>query len=600
MRFVFAIISFVLAAVLMGLGIGERTFLAGPDEVTASTTETTTSPVLVIDGSALNAYERGQTVEIAGTPTIAAAYGRTEDVLAWVGDATYTHVTYDAETASLVSTVETGSETQVPQLAGSDLWLREYTGEATLRFRTNLPDTVSIIAVSDGITPAPSTVSVSWPLDNSAPWSGPLVIGGGLFLLIGLALLIWALTHMRKSRGPRRTQQKQPKMPKLPRQPRYKPKKAKAISGPAPTNKGRRMRRVGIVVPFVLAGSVVLAGCSTATAPATSSDTAVPTATATADPSSELGTPAVTAAQVEDIMSDIGTVVAEADANRDEDLLATRVSGAALYLRLANYKVAAVDAAVADDVTPIPPSVVSIIVPEQTKEGVWPRRVFAIVSEETDPAAAVDPENPVIAPTAVMLVQEDARSNYKVDYAVTLQAGVEIPEMPSSTVGAARVSPDARFLQMAPSAIAGAYADVMLKDTESEFNDMFASEGDQLRGRIGVAAQQALLTELPPTAKETFTRAAGDAEVIAMSTLDSGAIVTVQMTETDTVESIKTGAIVKVPARLQPLVGKENAPKGITATYSDQMLFYIPFADSTEKIQLLGYSAGLVEAKEIP
>ena len=599
MRFVFAIVSFVLAALLMGLGIGERTFLAGPDEVTASTTETTTSPVVVIDGSALNAYERGQTIEIAGTPTIAAAYGRTEDVLAWVGDTTYTHVTYDADTASLISTVETGEETQVPQLAGSDMWLREYTGEATLRFRANLPENVSIIAVSDGITPAPSTVSVSWPLDNSAPWSGPLVIGGGLFVLIGLALLIWALTHMRKSRGPRRTQQKQPKMPKLPRQPRYKPKKAKAISGSAPQGKGRRVRRVVGFVPFVLAGSLALAGCSTVMSP-TAGGSAVPTPTVTADPSSDLGTPAVTATQVEEIISDIGTVVAEADTNRDNDLIATRMSGAALYLRTSNYRVAAIDAAVADDLTPIPTSVASIIVPEQTKAGVWPRRVFAIVTAETDPAVEATPETPVIGPTAMMLVQEDARSNYKVDYAVTLQAGVEIPELPSSTVGAARVSPDSKLLQMAPSEVASAYADLMLHDTTSVYNDRFDSEKDQLRGRIGVAAQQALLAELPATAKETFTRAAGEAEVIAMSTLDSGAIVAVQMTETDTVESVKTGALVKVPARLEPLVGKETAEKGITVTYSDQMLFYIPFADSTEKIQLLGFSAGLVDAKEIP
>jgi hypothetical protein len=584
---------------MMGLGIGERTFLAGPDEVTASTTETTTSPVLVIDGKALNAYERGQTIEIAGTPTISAAYGRTEDVLAWVGDTTYTHVTYDADTASLLSTVKTGTENTVPQLAGSDLWLREFSGEATLRFRAELPENVSIIAVSDGITPAPSTVSLSWPLDNSAPWSGPLVIGGGLFLLIGLALLIWALNHMRKSRGPRRTQQKQPKMPKLPRQPRYKPKKAKAVTS-APDGKGRRVRRVVGFVPLVLVGSIALAGCSTGLTPQTTGDTPTPTSSATADPSSELGTPAVSAKQVEDIVGEIGTVVAEADTNRDNDLVATRMSGAALYLRLANYRVAAIDAAVADDLTPIPTSAAKIIVPEQTKEGVWPRRVFTIVTPETDPNAEVDPAAPAIGPTAMMLVQDDARSNYKVAYAVTLPGGVTVPDLPAADVGAARVSPDAKFLQMAPSQVAAAYADIMLKDTTSEFNDMFASENDSLRGRIGLAAQQKLLDELPKTAKESFTRVAGDAEVIAMSTLDSGAIVAVQMTETDTVESVATGALVLVPSRVRPLIGKENVTKGIVVTYSDQMLFYIPFADSTEKIQLLGYSGGLVDAKELP
>ena len=109
MRFVLAIVSFVLAAVLIGLGIGQRTFLAGPDEVTASTTETSETPVVVIDGAALNAYAQSQTVKIDGAPTISAAYGKTNDVLAWVGDASYTLISYDAETGELVSTVENGS-----------------------------------------------------------------------------------------------------------------------------------------------------------------------------------------------------------------------------------------------------------------------------------------------------------------------------------------------------------------------------------------------------------------------------------------------------------------------------------------------------------
>ncbi|MCU1404400.1 MAG: hypothetical protein JWQ43_703 [Glaciihabitans sp.] len=601
MRFVFAIICFVLAAASIGLGIGQRTIFAGPDEVVASTTETTTSPVVVIDGSALNAYEQGQTVQIAGTPTISAAYGRTNDVLGWVGDATYTYITYDDATQKLVSTVETGTEVQVPQLAGSDLWLHEYTGADSLRFRANIPTDVSVIVVSDGITPAPSEVSIRWPLDNSTPWSGPLVAAGGGLILLGLALLIWALTHVRRSRGPRRTQQKPPKMPKLPRQPRYKPSKPKAVTGnDRPGSKGRRAtRRMIRVVPIVLAGSLALAGCSVTASPAaTNTPLATPSPTSTSTAETEIPEPAVSETQVTKIMSEIGTVVAQADANRDAELVATRVTGPALELRLANYKISAANAALADVATPIPPQVLKVVLPQQTD--VWPRVIFAVVQAEADPAATTDPATPVIAPTALMLVQADARSNYKVNYAVTLIPGITFPEVSSATVGATRVSPDQKLLQLAPASIAGAYADIMMKDTESPFYEQFSAEGDVLRTAIGLEAQKTALAALSGTAKEEFTRAAGTAEVIAMSTSDSGALVAVQMNETDTVTPVKSGALANVPDRFKTLLAQDTSSKGIVGTYSDQLLFYVPAATAGGPVVLLGFANSLLDVKELP
>ena len=58
MRFVLAIVSFIIAALLMGLGIAQKTVFAAPDEFTASTNITTSAPVTVISGTALNAYPR--------------------------------------------------------------------------------------------------------------------------------------------------------------------------------------------------------------------------------------------------------------------------------------------------------------------------------------------------------------------------------------------------------------------------------------------------------------------------------------------------------------------------------------------------------------
>ena len=126
MRFIIAIVFFVVAVVGVGLGVAQRTVLAPPESVTSTVQLDSAATVTVIDGSALNAYEGRQTLAISGgvvappetaadaeadpeadadaedgeeqiaqTDRVVAAYGRTGDVLAWVGDARYTLVTFD-------------------------------------------------------------------------------------------------------------------------------------------------------------------------------------------------------------------------------------------------------------------------------------------------------------------------------------------------------------------------------------------------------------------------------------------------------------------------------------------------------------------------
>ncbi len=585
MRFVFAIVSFVLAAVLIGLGIGQRTFLAGPSEVSAKTTETTATAVTVIDGEALNAYPHGQSIELSGSQAISAAYGRTADVIAWVGDAAYTYITFDAASGELVSEVKPGREDEVPKISGSDLWLKEYQVEGDLSFRANLPEDISIIAISDGIAPAPSTLSIRWPLDNSAPLSGPLLAGGAVFVLLGLGLLIWALTHIRISRGPRRTPIKQPKMPKLPRRPRYRPNKPKAIAAA----KGRRAtrRRFVAVVPVVLVASLGLAGCSADFWPPSGDAAVIPTAEPVADPASAVLPIAITEAQAVRIVRDIATITAQADSKLDKDLLATRMSGPALELRLASYKIRKKNPKL-PAVAAIPSGPLEVFLPQQND--IWPRVAFAVVTDPTDDK---------VAPTAMILSQEDPRSNYKVSYAVSLEPSVKPPEVASRNVGAAGLPADTAFLQMEPGLLATAYGDILMKDSKSEYFDQFAEEGDTLRTEVGLAAKKAAKKKLPTTAKLTFSNAPGRGEVVALATADQGAIVAVQLTETETVKPVKEGAEVNAKGAIKALSGKSKSTKGLSATYSDQLLFYVPSALEPDKVILLGFSQGLIEAKEI-
>ncbi|MEQ1736806.1 MAG: hypothetical protein ABL886_10460, partial [Rhodoglobus sp.] len=512
MRFVLAIVSFVAAAVLIGTGIAQRTIFAEPDKVTVSTVVSSTAPVTVIDGAALNAFDGTQTLTVDGPGAVFAAYGRTSDVVAWIGDASYNYVTMDAETGELVSTVVRGSESEVPNPNGSDLWLDDYVKDKTLTMTVNVPNSVSMIIASDGVEPAPPTIGLSWPLDNSTPWAGPLIVGGAIVLLLGLGFLLWAVHHMRSSRGPRR------KMPKLPKTRVYKTPRATATKA-SKTPKGRR--RGMIAVPIVLVGALALSGCSSDFWPATGTVTA-PTPTATGSIESQLDPPAVTVRQVERIVAKISAVAETADADRDAELLETRFGGAALELRLANYTIRGNDPTVGA-LAAIPAGPVKLTLPQQTD--IWPRAVLAVIQDDKDDT---------IPPVALVLEQLDARSDYKVMYAITLEPSAVLPDVAPASVGAARLLPNSGLLKLTPDDTALAYGGILEQDVESPSYLDFEAEGDSLRAAVGVAYKKQVQASLPATATASFSHLLGDADSISLATNDAGAIVAVNLYETTT------------------------------------------------------------------
>jgi hypothetical protein len=587
-RFVLAIVSFVAAALLIGLGIAQKTVFAEPNTVTAATSITSDAPVTVISGEALNALPRNQFVRIGGEADNFSAYGRTDDVVAWVGDASYNRVDYDAETGSLVSTLEEGTEESVPSPVDSDLWLASYADKNS--FTINVPEDFSLLVVTDGVQPAPAEVSVTWFVDNSTPWANTIVVAGGVLLLVGLLLLFWAVAHVRKGRGPRRKSPQ--KMPKLPRQPRFKQIKAKPKELEA-NAKGRRSARIAIV-PAVLVTALALGGCSTdlitgrapVTEPSATSDPAAEAAESLA-PSAVL-----TERQGERIVASLAEVTAAADAALDPALAGTRLSGPALELRNANYSARKVDPAVrAVDVIPAGP--VTLSLPQQSDA--WPRVAFAIIED-----TATTAEGAVLAPVSVMLVQDDPRSNYKAQYVIRLQPGAVIPEVNPPSVGATRLPPDSNFLTIAPDVIAADYADVLMNDTASPSNELFEAEGDTVRVKFGAANKAERKLPFEGTSTLEFTNAPASGPVVALATVDSGALVTVNVNEVETVKVTQAGAVAKATPEVKAITGKAESTKGLSATYGYQMLFFVPSLEEGGKIVLLGYSQGLVAASEIP
>jgi hypothetical protein len=574
-RFVIAIVLFVVAFLAIGYGLAQRTILIGPASVTQNVTVDGSAPLTLVKPSGLHAYPGTQTITVSGGKTVFLAAGRSGDVRAWIGKAGYNEVGWSAKKEAFTQRTVAGSEKSTPSPAGSDLWIQEFTGQDEMTRKINAPDDVALLIAADGKAAAPSKLSISWPLDNSTPFATPLVIGGIGALLLGLLMLLWALIHTRRRRGPRR---KTPKLPRNPRPPQLKRgKEPKAIEAP---QRGRR-RSAALGFAGITAAALLLSGCTMGTPVATPSASSTPVGT------ENLPKPVVTEPQLSDILAHAERTVNDADAKGDATLLATRMDGPALQLRTANYQLRAADGN-QPAVEPLPTGKVSIALPQQSDD--WPRAVFAVIQSASDEKAA---------PVGVMLVQKAPRDNYKIVYATTLE--LDVPAVAPATVGSARQPGDNKIGILRPDQLAAAYGDTLLNGDKSKYAKDFQTDGDKLAAAIGPAYKADKKAKLPPTATIEYADQPGDGEVIAFGTNDSGQIVAVSANETETVKPSEAGAAINPEGAVKALSGKSQTLKGITATYGLQLLFYVPpVTEKDKKIQLLGFAQGLVSAAEVP
>src|SRR5579875_1630321 len=88
-RFVLALVTFVVAAALIAFGIAQRTVLRPADHVTVSAEAPKDVRYVVLPGSVLTAHPGVQRLHLAGSGTAFAAYGRTSDVIAWLSGQRY-------------------------------------------------------------------------------------------------------------------------------------------------------------------------------------------------------------------------------------------------------------------------------------------------------------------------------------------------------------------------------------------------------------------------------------------------------------------------------------------------------------------------------
>src|SRR5690606_80542 len=162
-------------------------------------------------------------------------------------------------------------------------------------------------------------------------WAGPLLVGGSVMLALGIVLYILAFRHQRRGRGPRR---KGPG-PLPPTEPvdmeLVRAEERAALPGtrtgaaPARAQTGRR----DLLVPALGLSAVILTGCSADSWPQFSASPEPVVSETVLTPDNQQA-PAVTETQAARIVQRLAETVAAADASLDDELLATRMSGAPL------------------------------------------------------------------------------------------------------------------------------------------------------------------------------------------------------------------------------------------------------------------------------
>jgi hypothetical protein len=576
-RFAIALVTLLIAGVLVAAGVAQRTVLKPEDHVTVSADVPSGVHYVLVPGSVLQSHEGQQRLRLSGSGVAFAAYGRTSDVTAWLSGQRYAQLTADPQgalTAPVVRTapVVAGLRGGTPDPNGADLWIDQRRAERNLDWTVDVPASMSVLIASDGSAAAPSDVRLTWPVRTGTPLAVPLIGAGGALAVVGLLLYLWALVHFRRQRGPRR---KSSKMPKRPQPPKYRPQRPTSVA-PAP-GRGRRSVRNRTALG-VSATTAVLAGALLAptTAPAVAATPAAAQAS-------------VTEEQAVRIVHRVAQVAATADKALDAKVLGTRFTGAALALRTAAYRIRSKDdKASLPQTIPLADAAMRLILPQATSG--WPRTLFAVVA---------DKDSTKVAPVALALVQNDPRSDYRVQYSMGLMPGAKLPDLPSALDGASRLTPEAKVLRVEPGTLAADYGAV-LRDSAADTAAEFDTSNDKLLQEVGEQAKKRIAKKLGATAGITFKDLATDPEsAIALSTADSGALVAVQLDEQWTVKPKSAGVTVRPSGGTRILSKTGATSKGISSVYGYQLLFAVPSAGSKEPIVLLGYDQGLISAKEL-
>ncbi|XKH55907.1 hypothetical protein LG293_11850 [Citricoccus nitrophenolicus] len=573
-----------LAAIFGAVGL--QTIWAPPATLTAATDQSSVdaapdAPLTVITGGINEVAEDPVDYTLTGDGDYTVMLGQTRDIEAWIGDAAHNTVTgvetevADGQDPRLV-VEHTEGEATVPDPAGSDLWVDTQEASGTLDQRWSVPSEGdwSLLVAADGIEPAPAEMTVSWTNTlGDSPWIVPLAIIGGLLVLAGLALLVWALLIRRRAApgntgnhdhhdgGAGSTSAGSPGV------------RGESAPTTPPTDGTGRVSRTHTPrarLAGLLAGSLALAGvlgAGPATAQGTQSDPASDAPQATDQASAEEGDqyPILTDSQLERILGQIESVVAEGDEEQDPEVLKPRVADPQLSMRRANYA----NVQVSDDVRAAEPvaaaPIRSVLAPA---DPAFPRTVTVVTQGEAN-----------ATPQLLVLRQDSARAQYRLVTAASMIPAARLPASDLSNTEVEMVAEDdGSGLVMSPATAVDGLARY-LNVPDHSFGDQFAhnSTVDEIHN------YQASIEEEAPDARLSLLRESIPGTTTTMRLADGSALVMGLLDARMTIAPREEGATVMVDEVAAALAGEDSTESNspVEMTYREVVALRIPAEGAT-------------------
>jgi hypothetical protein len=601
-----------VALVLLGLltllaGIGQKTFWAPPETVTAAAPANGTAAPLTVFNQNLRTLHGGTVkIHVKGEGSFMLAAGRPDDVDAWVGKTAHNTVSGVSEDRKALQLAHTDGEAAAPSPAGSDLWVATENANGELDYSWNPPadGDWSLLLASDGTKPAPSDISMTFPNDTSTPWAIPLMVLGALLILAGAALLV--LKPKKGSTDDDDTAGKDgsggtPKASLFSRRARTQTiNRANARSagdageGSAATPKRgtdagsveskvapSALRRttgaaVALLTAAAVAGTGVAAQASQTPAPSQS-----PAPGASSAPAADKGSaaPVLVDAQFRRILEQVASAVDAGDAAKDAAKLVPRVAATELEVRTANYKIRS---QVGSYEPRMPVRATKLLTTVVSNKREWPRSVMAVTQGDGN-----------VVPQLLTLVQTSPRENYKLVGATPLQPGTTFPGINRGGTETLAPSDKSGLLYSGEEALAG-LGDRLTK-ADSAFKDKLA-EGQSSPYIADTLAYQNDVVKSGANGNFVFTHKVAPENTVVFRTSDGGALVLGRLNFAFDGTPKNAGDKLTIGDDAAVLAGGKETSTGMVLNFAESVAVYVPAAGSKDPMKLVAATRGLVGA----
>lgn len=291
--------------------------------------------------------------------------------------------------------------------------------------------------------------------------------------------------------------------------------------------------------------------------------------------------PVLSTEQAGRVLAAVDEVLTTADAALDPAALPTRVEDPALTMRSAQYTLTqrSGGARPLGDITT--DEQVLVIAASDS----WPRSVLAVTPPPEGSATYL----------ALVLRQDDPRSQYKLWGWVRLFPGVETPPMATPEAGSPELPPDAPGLVATPEETVAGYADFLVNGANSASASIFGTDPLAQSLAEGLATSRANLSGI---ADVGFAAEPVADQLVSFETAEGGAVVIGTIRTSTSYTKTLEGATLTLGSDIGQWLGDGNVPTAAAVTRDAVVAFSVPPAAEGAVVKVLGAEIVLVDASK--